>query len=38
MESTASKVTMPYVNTAKLSLQAFTALVDDVRAGWQIKG
>jgi len=27
-----------YVNTAKLSLQAFTALVEDVRAGRQIKG
>lgn len=27
-----------YVNTAKLSLQAFTALIDDVRAGRQIKG
>lgn len=30
--------TETYVNTAKLSLQAFTALVDDVRAGRQIKG
>ncbi len=27
-----------YVNTAQLSLQAFTALVEDVRAGRQIKG
>jgi 3-methyl-2-oxobutanoate hydroxymethyltransferase len=27
-----------YVNTAKLSLQAFEALVEDVRAGRQIKG
>ena len=27
-----------YVNTAKLSLQAFTALVEDVRSGRQIKG
>jgi 3-methyl-2-oxobutanoate hydroxymethyltransferase len=27
-----------YVNTAKLSLDAFTALVEDVRAGRQIKG
>ncbi len=27
-----------YVNTAKLSLQAFTALIDDVRSGRQIKG
>lgn len=27
-----------YVNTAKLSLQAFSALVEDVRAGRQIKG
>jgi len=27
-----------YVNTAKLSLEAFTALVADVRAGRQIKG
>jgi len=27
-----------YANTAKLSLQAFTALIDDVRAGRQIKG
>ena len=27
-----------YVNTARLSLQAFTALVEDVRAGRQIKG
>jgi len=27
-----------YVNTAKLSLQAFTELIDDVRAGRQIKG
>ena len=27
-----------YVNGAKLSLQAFTALVDDVRGGRQIKG
>jgi 3-methyl-2-oxobutanoate hydroxymethyltransferase len=27
-----------YVNTAKLSLDAFTALIDDVRAGRQIKG
>jgi 3-methyl-2-oxobutanoate hydroxymethyltransferase len=26
-----------YVNTAKLSLEAFKALVDDVRAGRQIK-
>jgi len=30
--------TEPYTNTAKLSLQAFTALVDDVRSGRQIKG
>ena len=30
--------TETYVNTAKLSLQAFTALADDVRAGRQIKG
>jgi len=30
--------TETYVNTAKLSLQAFAALVDDVRAGRQIKG
>jgi 3-methyl-2-oxobutanoate hydroxymethyltransferase len=27
-----------YVNTAKLSLDAFTALIEDVRAGRQIKG
>jgi 3-methyl-2-oxobutanoate hydroxymethyltransferase len=27
-----------YVNTAKLSLEAFKALADDVRAGRQIKG
>jgi 3-methyl-2-oxobutanoate hydroxymethyltransferase len=27
-----------YVNTAKLSLEAFTALIADVRAGRQIKG
>ncbi len=27
-----------YVNTARLSLQAFTALIDDVRSGRQIKG
>jgi len=27
-----------YVNTAQLSLEAFTALVEDVRAGRQIKG
>ena len=27
-----------YVNTAKLSLEAFKALIDDVRAGRQIKG
>ena len=27
-----------YVNTARLSLQAFTALAEDVRAGRQIKG
>jgi 3-methyl-2-oxobutanoate hydroxymethyltransferase len=27
-----------YVNTAKLSLEAFRALADDVRAGRQIKG
>jgi 3-methyl-2-oxobutanoate hydroxymethyltransferase len=30
--------TETYVNTAKLSLEAFTALVEDVRAGRQIKG
>jgi 3-methyl-2-oxobutanoate hydroxymethyltransferase len=30
--------TETYVNTAKLSLQAFTALCEDVRAGRQIKG
>jgi 3-methyl-2-oxobutanoate hydroxymethyltransferase len=30
--------TETYVNTARLSLQAFTALVDDVRSGRQIKG
>ena len=30
--------TETYVNTAKLSLQAFAALVDDVRSGRQIKG
>ena len=30
--------TETYVNTAKLSLEAFTALVADVRAGRQIKG
>jgi 3-methyl-2-oxobutanoate hydroxymethyltransferase len=30
--------TETYANTAKLSLQAFTALIDDVRAGRQIKG
>jgi 3-methyl-2-oxobutanoate hydroxymethyltransferase len=30
--------TETYVNTARLSLQAFAALVDDVRAGRQIKG
>lgn len=30
--------TETYVNTAKLSLQAFTALADDVRSGRQIKG
>ncbi len=30
--------TETYVNTAKLSLQAFTALIDDVRSGRQIKG
>ncbi len=30
--------TETYANTAKLSLQAFTALVEDVRAGRQIKG
>lgn len=30
--------TETYVNTAKLSLEAFTALVSDVRAGRQIKG
>jgi len=30
--------TETYVNTARLSLQAFTALADDVRAGRQIKG
>ncbi len=27
-----------YVNTAKLSLEAFKALIEDVRAGRQIKG
>jgi 3-methyl-2-oxobutanoate hydroxymethyltransferase len=27
-----------YVNTAKLSLEAFKALADDVRSGRQIKG
>lgn len=27
-----------YANTARLSLQAFTALIDDVRSGRQIKG
>ena len=30
--------TETYANTAKLSLQAFTALIADVRAGRQIKG
>ncbi len=30
--------TETYVNTAKLSLEAFTALCEDVRAGRQIKG
>lgn len=30
--------TETYTNTARLSLQAFTALIDDVRAGRQIKG
>ena len=30
--------TETYANTAKLSLQAFTALIEDVRAGRQIKG
>ena len=30
--------TETYINTAKLSLEAFTALVADVRAGRQIKG
>lgn len=30
--------TETYVNTAKLALQAFTALAEDVRAGRQIKG
>jgi 3-methyl-2-oxobutanoate hydroxymethyltransferase len=30
--------TETYTNTAKLSLQAFTSLVDDVRSGRQIKG
>jgi 3-methyl-2-oxobutanoate hydroxymethyltransferase len=30
--------TETYANTARLSLQAFTALVDDVRSGRQIKG
>lgn len=30
--------TETYMNTAKLSLQAFTALIDDVRSGRQIKG
>jgi 3-methyl-2-oxobutanoate hydroxymethyltransferase len=30
--------TETYVNTARLSLQAFTALCEDVRAGRQIKG
>lgn len=30
--------TETYVNTAKLSLEAFTALIADVRAGRQIKG
>ena len=30
--------TETYVNTARLSLEAFTALADDVRAGRQIKG
>jgi 3-methyl-2-oxobutanoate hydroxymethyltransferase len=30
--------TETYTNTAKLSLEAFTALVDDVRSGRQIKG
>jgi 3-methyl-2-oxobutanoate hydroxymethyltransferase len=31
-------MTDTYVNTAKLSLAAFKALIDDVRAGRQIKG
>jgi len=30
--------TETYANTARLSLQAFTALIADVRAGRQIKG
>jgi 3-methyl-2-oxobutanoate hydroxymethyltransferase len=30
--------TETYVNTAKASLGAFSALIDDVRAGRQIKG
>ncbi len=30
--------TETYANTARLSLQAFTALIEDVRAGRQIKG
>ena len=30
--------TETYVNTAKLTLDAFTALIDDVRSGRQIKG
>lgn len=30
--------TETYTNTAKLSLEAFTALIDDVRSGRQIKG
>jgi 3-methyl-2-oxobutanoate hydroxymethyltransferase len=30
--------TETYANTAKLALQAFTALAEDVRAGRQIKG
>ncbi len=30
--------TETYVNTARLALQAFTALAEDVRSGRQIKG
>jgi len=34
----ADSTTETYVNTAKLAVQAFTALAEDVRAGRQIKG